>query len=226
MTPGFFGKVRSHGDFVSRRLPPEMQVPFDAWIQAWLVQSKLELGADWLPIWSRSPLWRFVLAPGVCGPQAWTGVMMPSADRVGRCFPLILATGLRAAPILRDCLTRHACWFDHVEELALSSLGQTFSIASLDGALQALEGAPQAGVAASGDWVEGKFVTTPLPGDGKFPPAGVALARCSAWWTNGFAGFPSCMALGWGLPPAAMCGALIDGRWRLRGWRADYSLVN
>jgi type VI secretion system protein ImpM len=27
----------------------------------------------------------------VCGPQAWAGVMMPSHDRLGRIFPLLLA---------------------------------------------------------------------------------------------------------------------------------------
>lgn len=31
--PGFFGKVRTQGDFVSRRLPPEFVQPWDICLQ-------------------------------------------------------------------------------------------------------------------------------------------------------------------------------------------------
>jgi type VI secretion system protein ImpM len=40
------------------------------------------------------PVWRFLLPVGVLGSTAWTGVLMPSVDRVGRYFPLTLATPL------------------------------------------------------------------------------------------------------------------------------------
>ena len=87
-TLGFYGKLASRGDFVSRALPQSFIGPWDSWLAAGLLASQNSLGGDWLNAYLVSPLWRFVLAPGVCGPDAAAGVVMPSIDRVGRYFPL------------------------------------------------------------------------------------------------------------------------------------------
>ncbi|WP_286800080.1 type VI secretion system-associated protein TagF, partial [Pseudomonas sp. UBA4034] len=86
-TLGFYGKLASRGDFVSRALPQSFIGPWDNWLAAGLLASQNSLGAGWLNAYLVSPLWRFVLAPGVCGPDAAAGVVMPSIDRVGRYFP-------------------------------------------------------------------------------------------------------------------------------------------
>jgi type VI secretion system protein ImpM len=217
--PGFFGKLRSHGDFVSRRLPPAMQSAFDGWLQASLVRSRAALGADWTPTWASSPLWRFVLAPGLCGTRAWCGIMMPSADRVGRCFPLVLAAGLDDVPSLADCLTGHAAWFARLEDLALSSLDEGFSMDAFDTALQALDGAPRPAIAVARAGLAGPRVAA-LP-SGLVPPlAGAGMAGCSAWWTDGSAQVAPSLALCPGLPPAAGFAALLDGQWQAHGWPA------
>lgn len=222
--PGFFGKLRSHGDFVSRRLPPAMQSAFDGWLQAGLVRSRDELGAAWTPTWVSSPLWRFVLAPGLCGPRAWCGVMMPSADRVGRCFPLVLAAGLDGAPLLADCLTSYAAWFARLEELALSSLEDGFSVGAFDAALQALGGAPRPAPAAAAAGPAGPQVAAWT--DGAVPSlADVGLNGCSAWWTDGSARVAPSLAMCPGLPAAAGFAALLDGRWVEHGWRAGMPAV-
>jgi type VI secretion system protein ImpM len=212
MGPGFFGKLRSHGDFVSRRLPPAMQQPFDAWLQACLVRSRADLGAGWLPAYLSSPLWRFVLAPGVCGPRAWAGVMMPSADRVGRCFPLVLAVVLDGALSLTYCV--HADWFIALEELALSTLDDGFAIDRFDAALGELAGAPVAAPAGTHPCI------APVAGARDDPALGdTNLAGCSAWWTDGSARVAPSLAVCPGLPPAAGFAALMDGQWGLRGWQ-------
>jgi type VI secretion system protein ImpM len=223
VTVGFFGKVRSHGDFVSRRLPPEMVQPFDAWIQAWLVQSKLELGADWLPVWSSSPLWRFVLAPGVCGPQAWTGVMMPSADRVGRCFPLVLAASLAEAPSLRECVWDRAAWHAQLEELALSSLEEGFFVDAFDVALEALDALPPPAVAAACSVAQGSALVIALCNACIPESADAGLAGQSVWWTDGSCDVAPCLAICMGLPATASAVALLDGRWLERGWQIAYA---
>jgi type VI secretion system protein ImpM len=222
--PGFFGKLRSHGDFVSRRLPPAMREPFDGWLQAGLLRSRAELGAAWTPTWGTSPLWRFMLAPGLCGPQAWCGVMMPSADRVGRCFPLVLAAGMDGVPPLADCLALHAAWFARLEDLALSSLDDGFSMAAFDAALQALEGAPvpARGVATAATAAmaapAGPRVAALL--EGVAPPfANAGMDGDSAWWTDGSAQVAPSLAVCPGLPPAAGFAALLDGRWQAHGWQ-------
>ena len=95
---GFFGKLPKHGDFLSRRLPRAFTDPWDRWLQNAIADSREQMAEDWLNIYLTSPIWRFALSPGLCGDNAWAGVLMPSVDRVGRYFPLTLA-----APLENDC---------------------------------------------------------------------------------------------------------------------------
>jgi type VI secretion system protein ImpM len=133
---GFFGKVPSHGDFVSRRLPADFVAPWDAWLQAGLADSRVRLGDGWLPIYLNSPIWRFALGAGVCGPQAWAGVMMPSVDRVGRYFPLTLVHVVSADGRTAPCWpVAGAHWYHRLETLALSCLDAGFLLARFDTAL-------------------------------------------------------------------------------------------
>ena len=219
--PGFFGKLPSHGDFVGRRLPPEVRLCFDNWLQEGLVQSRADLGENWLPTWLSSPLWRFVVGAGLCGEQAWLGVMMPSHDRVGRCFPLLLVAPADATPLLRDCLTLQEGWFVRLENLALSTLEEGFSLEAFDAALMALGAAPvathaaKAWPAAAGEARSGACEALRA---GELP----ALARAalavgqSAWWTEGSQQVAPCLAICRGLPASRKFAALLDGRWAQR----------
>jgi type VI secretion system protein ImpM len=218
--PGFFGKVRSHGDFVGRRLPAEVRDCFDRWLQAALVRSKQDLGDAWLPVWLSSPLWRFVVPAGVGGEQAWAGVMMPSHDRVGRCFPLLLMAGIDGTPSLRSCLTVHDGWFGQLEELALSTLDDAFAIDALDAALLILEGAPP-GVYPSGDRAPSLSGALELAVLACGLPAVAEDAGSDAgggWWTTGSKLVAPCMLACGGLPGPDAFTSLLDGRWKERGW--------
>jgi type VI secretion system protein ImpM len=48
MNTGFYGKVASRGDFVSRGLPQSFIKPWDAWLAAGLLASQEQLGGQWL----------------------------------------------------------------------------------------------------------------------------------------------------------------------------------
>lgn len=217
--PGFFGKLPSHGDFVTRRLPPGVRLCFDNWLQQGLVQSRIDLGEAWLPAWLGSPLWRFVIAAGVCGDQGWAGVMMPSHDRVGRCFPLTVMAGVDGTPSLRDCLTTHERWFVQLENLALSTLEEGFSLEAFDAALMAQHGAPmaRAGAVPVGEMRKASVEAWRA---GELPAlAHEALgAGQSAWWTEGSQQVAPCLAVRRGLPAPTGFAALLDGRWAERGW--------
>ncbi|UII69348.1 type VI secretion system-associated protein TagF [Pseudomonas sp. HN11] len=129
---GFFGKVPSLGDFVSRRLPLAFLNPWDAWLQVGLQCSRERWGEQWLEVYLCSPIWHFALAAGVCGEEGWAGVMIPSVDRVGRYFPLTVAAA-RGEVLLLD-----AAWHSEVERLALSALGEALSLEVFDDSVQAL----------------------------------------------------------------------------------------
>jgi len=88
---GCYGKIPARGDFIRQGLPRGFVEAWDAWFGGMLTASRARLGEDWLDAWLKAPVWHFVLAAGVCGADAAIGLWMPSVDRVGRHFPLVLA---------------------------------------------------------------------------------------------------------------------------------------
>src|SRR5215470_14234575 len=94
MSVGFYGKLPSHGDFISRSVADAFIDRWDAWLQAGMAQSRQDLGNDWLDLFLTSPVWRFALERGVIGGNAFAGILLPSVDRVGRYFPLTVVAEL------------------------------------------------------------------------------------------------------------------------------------
>ncbi len=128
---GFYGKVPMLGDFVARRLPASFLNPWDAWLQEAVGWSRERLGERWRDYYLTCPIWRFAMGEGLCGPEAWTGVLMPSVDRVGRYFPLTLARPLPGSASLLGILEDP--WFERAEAIALSVLErETVDLESFD----------------------------------------------------------------------------------------------
>lgn len=134
---GWYGKIPNLGDFASRRLPSRFIVPWDDWLQRALAGSRAVLGDNWLNLYLTSPLWRFLLTPGVCGNAGWAGVLMPSVDRVGRYFPLSIAVELPLLPARESQFAALSAWFDGMERAALASLDLQHTAEDLDRALEA-----------------------------------------------------------------------------------------
>jgi type VI secretion system protein ImpM len=135
--PGWYGKIPNLGDFASRRLPSRFIVPWDDWLQRALAGSRAVLGDNWLDLYLTSPVWRFLLMPGVCGNAAWAGVIMPSVDRVGRYFPLSIAIELSLPPARESQFAVLSAWFDGMEQAALAALDLHHTADDLDRALAA-----------------------------------------------------------------------------------------
>ena len=120
--PGWYGKIASLGDFASRRLPAEFISNWDAWLQRMLPDSRARLGDRWLETYLGSPIWRFLLFPGICGDGLWAGLMMPSVDRVGRYFPLTIASRMPALASTERAFDALADWLDRLSTAALATL--------------------------------------------------------------------------------------------------------
>lgn len=220
-TLGFYGKLPTRGDFIARHLPREFVEPWDGWLQQALAASHTALGADWRERYLTSPLWRFLLAPGCCGAQAWAGVLMPSVDRIGRYFPLTLAAPLGEAPPPLAALA--APWFAALEALALAALEQDLELDELEARLQAIGRPPPAALAAvAPPWY------CPLPEPAALAALAplltaqllpLALPRYSAWWSAGGAELMGGLLLCSGLPQAEHYAALLSGDWQHHGWQ-------
>lgn len=232
---GYYGKVPVKGDFVGQGLPRAFLDPWDGWLQEALGRSREQLGDGWLASYLVSPIWHFALPAGLCGEWAVAGVLMPSVDRVGRYYPLMVAA-LLPEPVPPARLAAGAeVWYAQAETLARSSLEESFDLADFD-ALVARMDPPGAAPAEAGD----AAMAGPAAADGGWRMAlsstgGLAAAyagivdrqlassypRYSLWWSSGSDQVqPSFLVVG-GMPRADGFSALLDGRWEKWNWASD-----
>ncbi|MCP6167349.1 type VI secretion system-associated protein TagF, partial [Klebsiella pneumoniae] len=86
-----YGKLPSRGDFVGRGLPPGfLRAWDDAWQQALAEVAWRHGSAEAKQRLRGMGVQRF-MARLAGEPLVWAGVVMPSEDRVGRSFPLMVA---------------------------------------------------------------------------------------------------------------------------------------
>ena len=230
MTPesvGFFGKLPGRGDFIGRHLPRSFLEPWDAWLQAAIAASRQQLGESWRNYYCTSPIWRFALGPGLCGPAAYAGILMPSMDRVGRYYPLVIAAALAPEWPLLTLPASAGAWFRQAEQLALSGLdNDTLELDEFSRRVAMLGSPPAAGLIVNAA-AAGRAWCYPLPDTLDWPQTLPALAphlltqgfaQPSLWWTEGSEWVVRCLLLCEGLPPVDGFAALLSGDWRERGW--------
>lgn len=211
-TVGFYGKLASRGDFVSRGLPQSFIQPWDAWLAAGLLASQSQLGGAWLNAYLVSPLWRFALAPGVCGPDAVTGVLMPSIDRVGRYFPLTVACLLPVDQGLGALVGGADDWFEQAEALLLASLEPASIFEAFDQSVLNL-GEPTLASpvpAATFAGLQRFAVTTPQSRSAAL--ADLACDGASLWWGKGSEAIEPGLMRCAGLPAASAFGSFLLGQ--------------
>jgi type VI secretion system protein ImpM len=226
--------VSTHGDFVSKGLPASFIDPWDAWLQEIVVGSQQQLGDDWLNYYLTSPIYRFVLAPGICGENGWLGIMIPSVDRVGRYYPMTIVT-MNHLNINPFVALEHATeWFTKVEALALSSLDDNFNLQQFNREIDVLKAevlfnnceplipteqiTKQMTTHAWQSSMEGnQTISTVLPCflDNLLKEHCFAY---SLWWTQGSEQVASSLLICEGLPPFEGAAALLDGNWQKWGW--------
>ncbi len=234
-TPGYYGKMPAYGDFVTRRLARSFVEPWDVWLQACISTSRDQLGDSWLQSYLVSPIWRFVLSEGICGNNAWFGLIMPSVDRVGRHFPLTLAMSVEANHSVICVANNEEQWFANAEEVALSALDKNIDLATFNEKINAL-GVPLSlddespcaqSVYANKEQVVGsswRFRTSPTATLGTALPLVTEqflvahFSAFSLWWTSGSEHVePSLLACP-ELPAANCFSSLLNGNWMERGW--------
>ena len=224
---GFFGKLPSRGDFIGRFLPKSFLEPWDGWLQAAIAQSRNQLAEAWRDAYCVSPIWRFAISAGLCGPTGYAGILMPSVDRVNRYYPLVIAAPLTSDWPLLTLPSTGAAWFQQAEQLALTALEQdTLDLETFSQQVNAL-GAPADADSAQGGRLTGKAWHCPLPDALPLSQTAPALAnhllrrafaRPSLWWSEGSERIARCLLICDGLPPIEGFSALLAGDWEKWGW--------
>jgi len=213
---GWYGKLPAIGDFASRRLPTEFTERWDEWLAHTLEASQAALGGAWLDAYLSAPLWRFALTPGIVDTRFWFGVLMPSVDRVGRYFPLTIATSSSLPP--NAPLAALEQWYEGACAAALECLSEGATIERLEAALMKLD--PLSFYPADAGIAQGDGVIARLPAtqglDHAFAHVATPLLLrelrgASFWWAR-FEGIaPSAVVVHRGLPDAAAFVRLLDG---------------
>jgi type VI secretion system protein ImpM len=187
---GFYGKIPTRADFVGAGLPRSFVEAWDDWMQQMLSSSHEKLGDEWRPAWLEAAIWRFALAPGLCGPAAVLGLWMPSVDKVGRHFPLALAAVVPDAA-LRELIDEGGGFLIAAERAGLSALERDLSPADLSAALAA---------ASCAERQEACSDPPPSAQTGTF------------WWTEGAPRVPPATLFLNALPDNATFANMLDAR--------------
>ncbi len=228
--PGFFGKLPAHGDFIDRGLPRSFITPWDQWLQGCIANSRELLGPHWLDRYLVGPIWRFALAPSVCGEEGWRGLLLPSVDRVNRYYPLTVAMPEAADVSPLAALSCCNDWFTACEDAALAALDPSVDADTLAERLRVIGamdprrvgiGCPRFHAEGASAWhLE---LATPQIGPGLDAVVAEALMQkdypaCSLWWSAGSEAIEPSLLIHRGLPSIHDFVALLDGHWRQWGW--------
>ncbi|MER8584258.1 type VI secretion system-associated protein TagF [Mesorhizobium sp. M1338] len=125
--PGFYGKIPAAGDFVTRRLTGDFVRGWDRWLAQHIVPL---VGSEF---WPSTTALRFLAGPASFGASA--GIILQSADRVGRQFPLSVVAQLVEAP---NQLADAEAWFAGIEEAAIAAQHGELTPDELDTVLSGL----------------------------------------------------------------------------------------
>lgn len=226
---GLFGKLPQQADFVHLHLPEPFVETWHSWLQASLTITREQLGEHWLDLYLTSPVWRFALAPGVCGRQAAMGVLIPSVDEVGRYFPLCVAIS-GDYPVWAAYLGG-SDWYQQAQSVAMSALREDCGYMAL---VEQLEALPLPELPTTPDYVtrppfhgmDRGWVIGDAPDLSGNDLAVALLDRAynrwlgpySLWWTEGSERVEPCLLVSPGLPETGQMAALLDGDWEHWGW--------
>lgn len=234
-SPGLYGKLPAHGDFVQRNLPGAFVQEWDQWLQHLVAGAREKIGESWLDIYLTSPIWRFVLSHGVIDANHWAGIVLPSVDQVGRYFPFSIIMKIGAQHHPAEFLALQSAWFAAIEELALRALESELSLEELVDALEHSGAVLDSAYQLTGDASD----SSDMHIDMEFEEQSVLsaypvlldalLARqlnsYSVWSTDGSERVAPCVFSVQGLPSVGKLPAMLDGQWQYWGWRQPYVLT-
>ncbi|AUM13932.1 type VI secretion system-associated protein TagF [Ketobacter alkanivorans] len=231
---GLHGKLPQQADFISRTLPMAFTSGWDDWMQRSLLASQEILGNQWLEIYLTSPVWRFVLSAGVFDQQAWAGVMVPSVDKVGRYYPLLLAQPLAADALPTAPLITSADWFMALEELAVRTLQDNLPVSELEHQLGLIPALQSEHRVSQGKWEVGRplalFQQQDLNPLHTYPHLLHELLRqrfpaYSLWSSAGSERVAPAHLISGYLPSPQCYTSLLAGDWAQQGWNTPLDVI-
>lgn len=232
---GAYGKLPAYGDFIFRNLGSSFINPWDEWLQHYVSASKEQIGEDWLNIYLTSPIWRFALSAGVIDENVWSGLIMPSVDKVGRYFPFSIVRSFTTPISPVNYLFTQQAWYQQVESLCLQALDGEIDVDELVASADNVSAnfhdlyQPTSHLGDSGSFVVGLASEDELSLNDSLPcllnaSLSSSLASFSLWQTQGSELIGPLVFSCQGLPPIGGISAMLDGQWQQRNWKIPFNL--
>ncbi len=136
---GWFGKLPSVGDFAGKGMPVPLKETVHGWMSSGMAALKCSRPTDWQAAYLVSPVWHFLIGPGIWDQSALIGCLAPSVDKVGRYSPLIVLRSFDKSE-LSSVLPPKSRWLYRVDSTLRRVIGERISISGLhDLLLQLME---------------------------------------------------------------------------------------
>ncbi len=143
MDSSLFGKLPQKRDFISINTPRSFLNLWEEWLEDALYENQSRLKEAWQSTYKAMPTWRFWLGQQYCGNEV-IGVITPSKDGAGRCYPLTLINFQDRAqqPIQHSLYPRrsdmYSQWFESAEELLKNSQNAAYPFEQIKQNLEAM----------------------------------------------------------------------------------------
>lgn len=196
---GWYGKLPTAGDFLHRHLPEPQMASWSHWFNAGIAQWQQQHNGC-SEAFARAPVWNFAL-PATLGVQrVQTGCLIPSRDRVGRLWPLLVVYSIPAVswPTAQQALS--SAWFQSLGSTLCTAVRQSQSVDWLAQAIAALP--PPSALPHAAPTVAPSPQGSPhiAPASDRLPSSRLTwqdvarrfepLRYASYWWTNQSDGAP------------------------------------
>lgn len=225
-------------DFVFHGLSMRMT---DAWamhLASWLATARKSARERWSARFLGSPVWRFVIARDMFGPECWVGLLASSVDSVGREFPFIVMMSADLDPGEPPPLEMLDAELDEVEDKVLSfmegQIAQPELVKALGSATAAIGHALETSSAGNigrialhdshdaicfsfppGELWSGHYQAAyawPAAKDNKH------RSKLCLWWHEGSDDRAADYCVTRGMPPRTSGAAFFLGDWEQQGW--------
>lgn len=191
---GWYGKLPAAGDFLYRRMPRELQLWWDRWMQNGLGHFK-----RWPDAMTRhyavAPVWNFAIPATHGMDTVQLGCIAPSCDRVGRYYPVCVSLQLASSDYRLPLLEGAGSWYWQCGTMLLRAIRHGVAPDEFDGDL--LAAGREGFRTASGGSDDILSILGPVAAGAQQRLGWPELPLCfdpfgstSYWWTNQADGSP------------------------------------
>ncbi|MDR2208893.1 MAG: type VI secretion system-associated protein TagF [Azoarcus sp.] len=216
---GWFGKLPSVGDFVGRGIPVSLKETIHGWMSSGMGMLAHSHPKDWQAAYLVSPVWHFVIGPGIWSKSALVGCLAPSVDKVGRYSPLIVLRSSGKNNI-SSMLPPENRWLYRVDTAMRRAVGERIPVDGLHDLLLQLMESEKVGKNSTGNILGDLGIGIGNAGDEAqkdwfaWPELLELLKECkgrSFWWSEPSGNLPLKQIVHCGTPDESLFCSLMDG---------------